>query len=221
MLSRKAKIIAGVGSWIVRLLVATLRIRVHDQAGVLGGPSEPRLLWAFWHNRLLIIPHLLNRYLSHRPGSALTSASEDGELMAAFLERFNVRPIRGSSSRQGAAAILEMKRLISQGYDVAITPDGPRGPRYHLNPGIIIVAQKTGALIMPIRVNYSRYWRLKSWDAFEIPMPFARVDITLLPLHQVASTENESEFESERVRLQNVLVDPAETNCAVIDPQRI
>ena len=221
MLSRKAKFIAGVGAWIVRLLIATLRIRVHDQAGVLGGPSEPRLIWAFWHNRLLIIPHLLNHYLSHRPGSALTSASEDGELMAAFLERFNVRPIRGSSSRQGAAAILEMKRLISQGYDVAITPDGPRGPCYHLNPGIIILAQKTGALVMPIRVNYSRYWRLRSWDGFEIPKPFARVDITLLPLHQVASTENESDFESERLRLQNILADPAETSDGAIDRRSI
>lgn len=208
MISRKAHFIAGLGSWIVRLLLATLRLRVHDEAGVIGGPAKPPVIWAFWHNRLLIIPHVLNRYLSHRTASALTSASKDGELMAAFLERFNVRPIRGSSSRQGAAAVLEMKRLISQGYDVGITPDGPRGPRYHLNPGIITLAQKTEALIMPIRVNYSRCWRLKSWDAFEIPKPFARVDITLLPLHQVAPTATESEFESERLRLQNILIEP-------------
>jgi lysophospholipid acyltransferase (LPLAT)-like uncharacterized protein len=188
-------------------MVATLRVRVHDQASVLGGPSEPRLIWAFWHNRFFVIPHLLNRYLSHRPGSALTSASKDGEILAAFLERFNVRPIRGSSSRQGVAALLEMKRLIEEGYDVAITPDGPRGPRYHLNPGIITLAQKTGALVMPIAVRYSRFWRLKSWDAFEIPKPFATVDITLLPLHQVAPTENDEAFESERVRLEQVLRD--------------
>jgi lysophospholipid acyltransferase (LPLAT)-like uncharacterized protein len=193
------------GAWLVRLLVATLRVRVNDQAGVLGGPSSPRLIWAFWHNRLLIIPHLLNHYLSHRPGAALTSASKDGELLAAFLERFHVRPIRGSSSRQGAAAVLEMKRLIAEGYDVAITPDGPRGPRYHLNPGVITLAQKTGALVMPIRVDYSRFWRLKSWDAFEIPKPFSRVEITLLPLHRVAESETESEFETERVRLQNAM----------------
>jgi lysophospholipid acyltransferase (LPLAT)-like uncharacterized protein len=208
VISRKAHFIAGAGVWIVRLLMATLRVRVHDEAGVLGRPSEPRLIWAFWHNRLLIIPHVLNRYLSHRPGVALTSASKDGELMAAFLERFNVRSIRGSSSRQGAAAVLEMKRLISQGYDVGITPDGPRGPRYHLNPGIITLAQKTDTQIMPIKVEYSRRWQLKSWDAFEIPKPFARVDVTLLPLHRVALTENESDFETERLRLQNIMVDP-------------
>ena len=202
------QLIATFGAGIVRLIVATLRFRVRDDAGVLGGPATPRLIWAFWHNSLFVIPHLLNHYLSHRPGSALTSASQDGEILAAFLERFNVRPIRGSSSRQGAAALLEMKRLIEQGFDVAITPDGPRGPLYHLNPGVITLAQKTGALIMPIRVHYSRCWRLKTWDAFEIPKPFATVTIVLLPLYRVAATSSDEEFEPERARLERVLREP-------------
>ena len=202
------QLIATFGAGIVRLIVATLRFRVRDDAGVLGGPATPRLIWAFWHNSLFVIPHLLNHYLSHRPGSALTSASQDGEILAAFLERFNVRPIRGSSSRQGAAALLEMKRLIEQGFDVAITPDGPRGPLYHLNPGVITLAQKTGALIMPIRVHYSRCWRLKTWDAFEIPKPFATVTIALLPLYRVAATSSDEEFEPERARLERVLREP-------------
>ena len=202
------QLIATFGAGIVRLIVATLRFRVRDDAGVLGGPATPRLIWAFWHNSLFVIPHLLNHYLSHRPGAALTSASRDGEILAAFLERFNVRPIRGSSSRQGAAALLEMKRLIEQGFDVAITPDGPRGPRYHLNPGVITLAQKTGALIMPIRVHYSRCWRLKTWDAFEIPKPFATVTIVLLPLYRVAPVSSNEEFEPERARLEQILREP-------------
>jgi lysophospholipid acyltransferase (LPLAT)-like uncharacterized protein len=202
------QLIATFGAWIVRLIVATLRFRVRDDAGIIGGPATPRLIWAFWHNSLFVIPHLLNHYLSHRPGSALTSASQDGEILAAFLERFNVRPIRGSSSRQGAAALLEMKRLIEQGFDVAITPDGPRGPLYHLNPGVITLAQKTGALIMPIRVHYSRCWRLKTWDALEIPKPFATVTIVLLPLYRVAATSSDEEFEPERARLERVLREP-------------
>jgi lysophospholipid acyltransferase (LPLAT)-like uncharacterized protein len=152
---KKAHLIATAGAWIVRLIVATLRIRVHDEAGVLGGPSEPRLIWVFWHNQLFVIPHLLNRYLPQRPGSALTSASKDGEILAAFLQRFHILPIRGSSSRRGAASLLEMKRLVARGYDVAITPDGPRGPRYRLSAGPIALAQKTGALVMPHRVQYS------------------------------------------------------------------
>ena len=202
---KKARLIATVGAWIVRLVVATLRIRVHDEAGVLGGPPMPRLIWVFWHNRLFVIPHLLNRYLPQRPGSALTSVSKDGEILAAFLQRFHIRPIRGSSSRRGAAALLEMKRLVAQGYDVAITPDGPRGPRYRLNAGPIALAQKTGAVVMPILVQYSRFWQLKSWDAFRIPKPFARVDITLLPLHPVPPTQNEAAFEAERARLEAIL----------------
>ena len=202
------QLIATFGAWIVRLIVATLRFRVRDDAGVIGGPATPRLIWAFWHNSLFVIPHLLNHYLSHRPGSALTSASRDGEILAAFLERFDVRPIRGSSSRQGAAALLEMKRLIEQGFDVAITPDGPRGPLYHLNPGVITLAQKTGALIMPIRVHYSRCWRLKTWDAFEIPKPFATVNIVLLPLYRVAPASSAEEFELERARLERILHEP-------------
>jgi len=202
---KKARLIATAGAWIVRLIVATLRIRVQDEAGVLGAPSEPRLIWVFWHNRLFVIPHLLNHYLPHRPGSALTSASKDGEIVAAFLQRFHIHPIRGSSSRRGAAALLEMMRFIAQGYDVAITPDGPRGPRYRLNAGPIALAQKTGALVMPIRVQYSRFWQLKSWDAFRIPKPFARVHITLLPLHPVPPTQDETAFEAERARLENIM----------------
>jgi hypothetical protein len=154
---------------------------------------------------LFVIPHLLNHYLSHRPGSALTSASKDGEILAAFLERFNVRPIRGSSSRQGVAALLEMRRLIADGYDVAITPDGPRGPRYRLNPGIITLAQKTDALVMPIRVRYSRCWRLRTWDQFEIPFPFAKVEIELRPLQRIAASSTDEEFERERVQLEDLL----------------
>ena len=218
---KKARLIATIGACIVRLMVATLRIRVHDQAGVLGGPTEPhgvgagggtgkgraepRLIWVFWHNRLFIIPRLLNRYLPQRPGSALTSASKDGEIVAAFLQQFHIHPIRGSSSRRGAAALLEMKRFIAQGYDVAITPDGPRGPRYRLNAGPIALAQKTGALVMPILVQYSRFWQLKSWDAFRIPKPFARVDITILPLHTVPPTPDDAAFEAERVKLETLL----------------
>jgi lysophospholipid acyltransferase (LPLAT)-like uncharacterized protein len=188
--------------------VATLRIKVDDQAKVLG-TKDPRLIWLFWHNQLFLIPHLGNRFLPLRPGTALASASKDGEILASFLQRFNVRTVRGSSSRRGATALIELIRSIRDGYDVGITPDGPRGPRYHLHPGAITLAQKTGAKLMPICVRYSRYWSLKSWDAFMIPKPFARVDITLLPLETVAATGEGEEFEAERVRIESILRDGA------------
>lgn len=205
MTPRKAKLIAALGNWVVRLLVATLRIGVDDRAGVTKGPPTPTVIWAFWHNRMFVIPHFFKRYVPHRAGGALTSASKDGEILAAFLALYDVGAIRGSSSRLGTAGLLEMKRHLSTGLDVGITPDGPRGPKYHLNPGIITLAQLTGASIVPIRVRYSKYWRLKSWDAFEIPKPFAKVEITLLPLHSVPQTETGEQFEAERARLQQIM----------------
>lgn len=192
------------GAWIVKAIVCTLRFRIEDRAGVLG-TREPRLIWLFWHNRLLVIPHLLNRYLPERPGSALTSPSKDGQIIASLLQAYNVRPVRGSSSRRGVAALIELIRLIRDGYDVAITPDGPRGPRYTLNPGAIALAQKSGAKVMPIRVHYSRYWQVKSWDGFMIPKPLALVTVTLLPLEVVAETSDEAGFEAERARIEGIL----------------
>lgn len=196
---------ARFGSWVVRAIILTLRIRVRDEAGVLGKTASPPRIWLFWHNRLFVIPHVLNRYFPGRPGAALTSASKDGEVLAAFLQRFHVRPVRGSSSRRGATALRELIRLMRDGADVAITPDGPRGPRYSMNPGVLILAQKTASPVMPIRVRYSRYWELKSWDRFRIPKPFAAVEITLLPLETVKPTADKDFFERERARLESVL----------------
>jgi lysophospholipid acyltransferase (LPLAT)-like uncharacterized protein len=203
-------IFASVGSWIVRAIVATLRFRIDDRAGVLGKTGEPRLVWLFWHNRFFVVPHLLNRYLSGRPGAALTSASKDGEMLAAFLQRFGIHPIRGSSSRRGATALRELIRIMANGHDVAITPDGPRGPCYSMHAGVLILAQKASAPVMPIRVRYSRFWELNSWDRFQIPKPFARVDVTLLPLETIPSTVDKERFEAERVRLERILRDEQE-----------
>ena len=205
MTPRKAKLLAAIGVWIVRLLTTTLRVRLTDRAGILKAPPHPTIIWAFWHNRMFVIPHFFKHYIPHRSGSALTSASKDGEILAAFLERYGVGAIRGSSSRQGTAALLEMKRTLAEGRDVGITPDGPRGPRYHLNPGVVSLAQLSGAQVLPLDVRYSKYWELKSWDAFQVPKPFARVEITLMPLHSVVPTQTDVDFEIERARLEQVM----------------
>ena len=202
---RKARFIANFGTVLVRILLATLRVRVIDQVGLMGQPHDKPFIWIFWHNRLMLFPHLIERYLNQRRTAALTSASKDGEIVATFLANFKVRSIRGSSSRRGAAALIEMKSLLSQGWDVGITPDGPRGPRYFLNPGVIKLAQKTGIPVLPANVEYSRFWRLKSWDGFMIPKPFSRVEITMGKLVEVRPTETEEEFEAERVRIQQCL----------------
>lgn len=204
MTPRKARWLATFASWIVRALIFTLRIRIDDRAGVTKGPHPP-VIWLFWHNRLLMVPYLSERYLPHRPGTAMTSASKDGEILAAFLEKFNILASRGSSSRRGVAALVGLVRALRNGREVAITPDGPRGPRYVMNPGVVTLAQSTGAKVMPIRIHYSRCWRLKSWDAFMIPKPFSRVEIVLGPLETAAATTGEEEFERERSRIESIL----------------
>jgi lysophospholipid acyltransferase (LPLAT)-like uncharacterized protein len=202
---RKAEHIAFAGSALMRLMVATCRVQVTDRAGVLRTPPERPLLWAFWHNRLFIMPHLFERYFPGRLGAALASQSKDGEIIAAIIRHFGIRPIRGSSSRRGAAALVEMRRAINDGYIMAVTPDGPRGPRYHVHGGVIKLAQLTSGTIMPIHASYSRFWQLKSWDGFMIPKPFARIDITLDAVHHVSATSTEEEFEDQRLRFERVL----------------
>jgi lysophospholipid acyltransferase (LPLAT)-like uncharacterized protein len=202
---RRAKLIAGLGSRLLRVLLATLRFHVVDHAGAFQLPMRVPLLWAFWHNRLLVVPYLFERYFPGRPGAALTSASSDGEIVASFIECFGVGAVRGSSSRGGARAMVEMRRRVQTGEMMAITPDGPRGPRYRLNPGLVKLAQLTGGVILPVRIEYSSYWELKSWDAFRIPKPFARVDVIFDATLTVTETADETAFEVERVRLEGLL----------------
>ena len=189
----------------MRALLVTLRFRFIDRARIMATPPEKPLLWAFWHNRLFVMPYVFEHFFPGRPGAALTSASKDGEVLAAFLNRFGVRAIRGSSSRGGAKALVEMKRAIEDGYIMGITPDGPRGPRYRLSPGVVKLAQVTGGFVLPVHVRYSRFWQLKSWDGFMIPKPFATVEITFDTLHEIPPTKDDGEFEAERVRMQEVL----------------
>jgi lysophospholipid acyltransferase (LPLAT)-like uncharacterized protein len=109
--------------------------------------------------------------------AAMVSASKDGGFLSGILECFTVQPVRGSSSRRGPQALLELTTWAERGYDLAITPDGPRGPRYVVQEGVMSLAQLTGLPIVP--VSYSVNWkiRLKSWDRFQIPLPFARCEM--------------------------------------------
>ena len=206
---RKARLIASAGSLLIRLLYATLRVRIEDHSGALNPEAAGvRQIWLFWHNRLFMIPPFVERRARFRKGAALTSASKDGDLMAAFLENFGVRAIRGSSSRRGGLALLELASALEQGYVVAITPDGPRGPRYKLNRGVVLLAQKTRAEVVPVSIEYGKFWQLKSWDGFMIPKPFTTAEISIGEPIPVRETSSEDEFEAERLRIERALTEP-------------
>lgn len=198
--------LTAVGFWLLQIWARTLRFEIEDRAGVANAPPNERYIGALWHNRLLLLPFVLRRYLPQRRGAALISASRDGAILADLVERFGFETVRGSSSRKGASAIRQLAEVIAGGRDVVITPDGPRGPAYLLGQGIIFLAQQSGAKVVPINLEYSSSWRLKSWDRFILPKPFSKVRVAFDQPHRVASTMTEEEFEKERLRLQEIML---------------
>jgi lysophospholipid acyltransferase (LPLAT)-like uncharacterized protein len=204
--SFSARILVAFGFRLLQLWSHTIRFEVEDRGKILEAPLSERFIGAAWHNRLLLLPFALRRFIPHRQGAALISASRDGAWLAKLVHRFGFSVVRGSSSRKGAAAMLQLADVIASGYNVVITPDGPRGPVYRPGGGIILLAQKTGARVVPLNLEYSRCWRLPSWDKFILPRPFARVRFILGSSHDVGPTSNEEEFERERERLKSAMM---------------
>ncbi len=201
-----ARWLIAFGFYLLQVWARTLRYEVDDRAGVIGRSVTENYIGALWHNRLLIFPFVLRRFFSNRDGAALISASRDGDLLADAIQRFGYGVVRGSSSRLGASAVRQLTEVLAAGRDVVITPDGPRGPAYELGPGIIFLAQKSGAAVLPMNLEYSHCWRLGSWDRFIVPRPFAKVRILINPPHRIRATATSEEFESERLSLQRIMM---------------
>ena len=202
----RAQLLITLGFGLLQTWERTLRYVIEDRGDILIRPVGKPGIGAVWHNRLLILPLVLRRFLPNRRGVALISASRDGAWIAELVEKVGFDVVRGSSSRQGVTAILQMADVLASGRDVVIAPDGPRGPVYQLGPGIIFLAQKSGVPVLPIHMEYSSYWRVKSWDRFILPRPFSKVRVIFGPLHTVAATANDAEFEAERLRLENAMM---------------
>ncbi len=201
--------IGFVGSWVLRLLAATLRFRTENLAVSHARTPGESFIFAFWHNRLLLIPVAWERFLQP-PGSpvgkGLTSTSRDGELIAQFLTRFGVGPVRGSATRRGSTALRELVRWLRKGHDVGITPDGSRGPCYEIKPGLVLLAQLSGRRIVPLSFEYASAWRTKSWDRFFIPKPFSRVTFVVGEPFTVERTGTPEGFEAERQRCERAIM---------------
>ena len=202
----KARWLIAFGVHLLKLLGRTLRFEIDDRAGIIGQPVAENYIGALWHNRLLIFPLVLRRFFPNRHGAALISASHDGDLLSDAIHRFDYDVVRGSSSKLGASALLQLSDVLGNSGDVVITPDGPRGPAYQLGPGIVFLAQKTSAQVLPLNMEYSSCWRLKSWDRFIIPRPFSKVRVIIGRLERIRPTSTGQEFEAERLRLQNAMM---------------
>lgn len=177
------RLLAALVYGVIRLVAATVRFRLEDHSGLFVGEPAEKLIFAVWHNRLALVLTAYRRHVTRfapaRRLAGLVSASRDGGMLAEVLEWFDVQPVRGSSSRRGSQALREMVAWAERGYDLAITPDGPRGPCYEVQEGVISAAQLTGLSIVP--ASYRLGWKicLRSWDRFQVPLPFSRCDITI------------------------------------------
>jgi lysophospholipid acyltransferase (LPLAT)-like uncharacterized protein len=195
---------------LIRSVAATVRYKLNDGSGLFGASVPPdKFIFAIWHNRLSLCLMIYRRYIAKRsPGrrmAAMVSASRDGGLLARILELFGVQPVRGSSSRRGPQALREMVSWCARGYDLAITPDGPRGPCYQVQEGVISTAQLTGLPIVPASYHLNWKIRLKSWDRFQVPLPFARCEITTGKPMRIPREATEAERETLRQQLEQTL----------------
>ncbi len=193
----------------IRTVAATLRHRLDDRSGFFDPAPGTPVIYSVWHNRLALCLIGYYRYgIARNPTkgmAAICSASRDGALLAAILDAFRVQPVRGSTSRRGRQALLELTTWAENGYDLAITPDGPRGPRYVVQDGAVALAQVTGLPILPF--SYRLGWKitLKTWDRFQIPLPFSTCLMLAGPPIRVPRNATDAQREALRQQLEQTL----------------
>mgnify|MGYP002769185327 CR=1 FL=1 len=167
--------------------------------------QAPGSVTVTWHNRLMFFAVAFPR-AARRRTMAVVSASRDGQYIADFISTLGIASLRGSSSKRGLHAQLAAIRAMRDGYHVSFTPDGPRGPRYQMKNGPIQLASLSGRKIIPISLNASRYWSVRSWDRFQIPKPFSRITLELGEAIEIPPDLNPETMERERLRVEAALM---------------
>ncbi|MDO9304470.1 MAG: lysophospholipid acyltransferase family protein [Sulfuricurvum sp.] len=161
-----------VGALLIRFIYLTSRKRFHLPQVI---PNES-VIFACWHGDLLMQPYLYYQFRSTPKAKVLISEHFDGQIIAGIIRFFKLDSIHGSTTRGGAKVLIQGLRALEEGYDVGITPDGPKGPRYSIGDGVIIMAQKRHAKVVVFHCRPTRYWQLSSWDRFVVPKPFCTLD---------------------------------------------
>jgi lysophospholipid acyltransferase (LPLAT)-like uncharacterized protein len=196
--SAKLRWVPPLGSALLRVFGWTWRIRTVNADGYLAGHNKGRaVVLALWHGSMLpLLYHHRRRRIA-----ILISEHKDGEIIARIATRFGLALVRGSSSRGAARALVALSDTLESGYDVAVTPDGPRGPARSIAPGALVAAHRAGAPIVPLVVEVSSAWRLSTWDAFLIPKPFARITIAYGdPAHVPAESSRDAADKTDWLR---------------------
>lgn len=165
---------------LLRMLRFTWRVNFSDPHGMMEAGRDRPFIVCAWHNRLAYAMIAIREDIQPKTGrrmAAMVSASRDGAFLVEILRAFDVEPVRGSTSRRGRQALLELSRQVKAGLHLGITPDGPRGPCYEIQDGILSLAQLTGLPIVPLGCQARRKVRFKSWDRFQLPWPLTRCDV--------------------------------------------
>jgi lysophospholipid acyltransferase (LPLAT)-like uncharacterized protein len=188
--------------FLIKLIGATVRWEVHgweNWEAVSSSGHTP--IYTFWHNRVFLATH----FWQDRRIVVMTSRSFDGEYIARFIRRFGYGAARGSSTRGGTGAIVEMVRLMRAGFPTAFTIDGPKGPRYVAKMGAVLLAKKTGQPILPFTISPHRFWEAKSWDRFQVPLPFTRARVSIAAPIYVPGDADDDALQAKRNELQHSL----------------
>ena len=188
--------------FLINLIGLTTRFEVvgwdnHETAELKGGLP----IYVFWHNRIFLTTY----FWRNRRIVVMTSRSFDGEYIARFIQRFGYGAVRGSSTRGGVGAIIEMARLMRAGCTTGFTIDGPKGPPYVAKRGAVLLAKKSGHPIMPVSLTLARYWQAPSWDSFQVPKPFTRARVYVAPPIYVPADADENMLVAKRDELQQAL----------------
>ena len=198
---RRAGAISAFGAPVIRALAATWRWHVEGYAhyeSIVASGRQP--IMAFWHGRIL--PATV--FFKNRGIVVITSQNFDGEWIAGIIRRFGYGTARGSSSRGGARALVQLRRDLAAGRPAGFTLDGPRGPARVAQPGAVFLAGATGYPILPFHFEASRFWEMNSWDRTQVPKPFSRVALAIgAPLHVTGTAK--ATIDAARVDLERTL----------------
>lgn len=186
------------GAFIIRLLHYTNKTVYHGPDFI---ENKPYII-AFWHGELLMLPYFYKHYRKIPHAKAIISPHFDGMLIAKTLKKFSIGNLSGSSDKNPTKVLIQAIRFLKEGYDIGLTPDGPKGPRHEVADGVVAIAKKTEAKILLVEIKPTRYWQLNSWDRFKIPKPFGTIHYyTSDPLDV-----SEMEFEAARALIKEGLL---------------
>ena len=195
-------VIPPIAYLIMRIIWLTTSKKFHFISPV----GDEQHICVCWHGELFMSPQAYRKIHKKQKASAIISAHFDGSLIAGTLNMFKIRPLRGSSSKGAKQVLLQAFKSIKNGEEVLITPDGPRGPRYHMSDGAIGIALKSRLPIFVMNYKADNYWQLKSWDKFVIPKPFTKVDFYLQSVSLEGMELNEAKEYLLNKMLENTIV---------------